>query len=749
MVDDLEIIRKMEKQIGQKLERSTGLEAFFSKASGAYELGENGNVEKLTLASMGLKEMPSSIFKLRHLVSLHLYNNQLAILPKEVSQFKKLERLNLGKNQFGCFPDEILKCTSLTHLSLHTNNITNLPRDIIRLKNLTFLSFHDNTISKLPQEIGQLTGLIECRLYNNKLTSLPKEICWLVNLTKLSVYDNPLKSPPPEIARKGIPAIREYFYSLEGKKQTLNEAKIILVGDGGAGKTSLVRCILKKQFRKNESQTHGIDINKWEVKNGAKSIKVRLWDFGGQEIMHATHQFFLSKRSLYILVLNAREEKKAEYWLKYIESFGGDSSILVVINKIDENPSFEENRKFLTAKYKGIKGFHRISCASGDGIDKFKEHLIEEVKQVELRQSLWAENWLNIKDKLEDLTEHYINYNDYQELCDLEKIETEQRTTLIEYLHDLGIVLHFKNLAHKNVLNPKWVTEAVYKIINSKETARKYGIIYKDEINKILNKEEFTDNKLDLTLNEVAYTLDERNYIVDLMKEFELCYSLNKNRILIPDLLDVQEPDFDFDYENCIRFKFDYDFLPHSIMPRFIVKMHEDTEGNHLWRTGIILKNKAFQARAMVIADDHAREINLYVNGRQKRNYFAAILYAFREINNSFEKLTVKEMVPISNDSQVIVSYNHLLVLTSEKIENFVPDGSDKQYSVQELLGEIQIIKPEENEIMEILIEIRDKLKSVDQSSLMRVLEVKPNFFGVGLDLEPLIKKVFTKITSK
>ena len=44
--------------------------------------------------------------------------------------------------------------------------------------------------------------------------------------------------------------------------------------------------------------------------------------------MHATHQFFLTKRSLYLVVLNAREGEtrgRLDYWLKIIDSFGGDS----------------------------------------------------------------------------------------------------------------------------------------------------------------------------------------------------------------------------------------------------------------------------------------------------------------------------------------------------------------------------------------------------------------------------------------
>jgi len=102
--------------------------------------------------------------------------------------------------------------------------------------------------------------------------------------------ENPLKSPPPEIAGKGVEAIFEFFKSLEAEKQQLNEVKVLLVGDGGAGKKSLVKRLLGEKYDNNEPQTHGINIKKWEIIDGDDKIKVHSWDFGGQEIMHATHQ---------------------------------------------------------------------------------------------------------------------------------------------------------------------------------------------------------------------------------------------------------------------------------------------------------------------------------------------------------------------------------------------------------------------------------------------------------------------------
>lgn len=55
--------------------------------------------------------------------------------------------------------------------------------------------------------------------------------------------------------------------------------------------------------------------------------------------MHATHQFFLTPRSLYLLVLSGRqgrEDSDATYWLALINSFAGDSPVILILNKIKE-----------------------------------------------------------------------------------------------------------------------------------------------------------------------------------------------------------------------------------------------------------------------------------------------------------------------------------------------------------------------------------------------------------------------------
>jgi len=225
-------------------------------------------------------------------------------------------------------------------------------------------------------------------------------------------------------------------------------------------------------------------------------IKLRLWDFGGQEIMHATHRFFLSKRSLYILVLDGRKDEKTEYWLNHIESFGGASPVMVVLNKIDENPGFDVNRKFLREKYRGIKGFYRVSCATGDGIKEFTHELKQAVDAVEIKSTPWGRAWFQVKQRLENMKEDFISYKEYRQLCgDANVPDNAGRETLVEFLNDLGVIVHFKDLElnDTHILQPRWVTEAVYKIINSPRLASGKGVLDPDHLPGILKKKRVDD----------------------------------------------------------------------------------------------------------------------------------------------------------------------------------------------------------------------------------------------------------------
>ncbi len=727
-----------------------------------------------------MTSLPQEIAELKNLTTLSISGNQLTSLPPEIVELKNLTKLYISSNQLTSLPPEIAELKDLTELNISGNQLTSLPPEIVELKSLTELYISSNQLTLLPSEIVKLKNLTKLNISRNQLTSLPPEIIeldmnikWEYQLGENGIFleGNPLENPPIEIVKQGREAVTNYFKSLEGEKKPLNEVKVLLVGDGEAGKTSLVKRIFGEEVDGNESQTQGINIRKLPVNNEDREIKANFWDFGGQEIMHATHQFFLSKRSLYILVLDGRKDEKSEYWLKLIENFGGNSPVLVVINKIDQNPAFELNRKFLREKYPSIRGFYRLSCKSGEGIEDFLKILENELKTVKHLEIKWPISWFNVKSRLEEICPscpstkvnedceycNFIEYKQYETMCDEEGIKSESaQSTLVDFLHDLGVILHFRDIPLLNtyVLEPQWVTNAVYKIVNSKEIAESKGILKPDSmLPEILKKSTEAD---------FYYPPYQYGFFVSLMKKFELSYDIDNHTVLLPASLEIQEPDFKFDYEGTLRFVIDYDFLPPSVMPRFIVKMNRDIKDNLRWRTGVVLENKGYHSTAVIRADIEAKRISIYVNGNQRRDYFSVILQMFREINNSFEKLKAIEKIPLPDNPEVTVSYDHLIKLELKGRETYMPDGSDDEYNVSDLLGTV-INRSNERALLEEILRIMEinrssgneilktlqKLQEVEDESdtedtllekLNKIVMAEPNFYGFGIRLNEIMR---------
>jgi len=744
------------------------------------EISELKNLTYLDISSNQLTSLPPEISELKNLTYLNISENQLTSLPPEISELKNLNILYIYRNQLTSLPPEISELKNLTYLNISSNQLTSLPPEISELKNLTYLNISSNQLTSLPPEISELKNLTELIISDNQLTSLPLEILeldleieWNTRTRKsntIYLSDNPFENPPVEIIKQGREAIINYFKSLEeGEKKPLNEVKILLVGVGGAGKTSLVKRLFREEVDGNEPQTQGINIRKWAMKDGEREIRVNFWDFGGQEIMHATHQFFLSKRSLYLLVLDGRKDEKPEYWLKLIENFGGDSPVLVVINKIDENPAFELNRKFLKEKYPFIRGFYRLSCKSTEGVEEFSKFLQEELTKVKHLEIKWPKSWFNVKSRLENLCKNhalignnesskhcnYIEYEKYKLICDEEGIRDESQDTLVDFLNDLGVILHFRDipLLNTHVLEPEWVTNAVYKIVNSKDIAESRGILKLDMFVEILKQSTEKDFK---------YPPDQYGFFISLMNKFELSYDLDESTMLLPGLLEIQEPNFEFNYEGTLKFVIDYDFLPSSVMPRFIVKVNKDIKDNLCWRTGIVMEDESFNSSAVVRVDNEAKKISIYVKGEQRRDYFAVILQKFREINNSFEKLKANEKIPLPDNPEVTVGYRHLIKLELDGIEKFKPEESDDYYFVSELLGTVinwsseralleqmrqmmQMSISSEKEILNVLKVLQENITESDNEDTLLekindIFSVKPEILGLGIDFNAIAR---------
>ena len=339
------------------------------------EITQLTGLNDLTLVGNQLTALPPEITQLTSLQELWLDNNQLTALPPEITQLTGLNDLRLSGNQLTALPPEIGQLTSLQQLWLDNNQLTALPPEITQLISLNDLRLSGNQLTALPPEIGQLTGLRQLWLSDNQLTALPPEIGQLTGLQQLSLSDNqltalprqladllddglsieldnnPFPDPLPELIHQGADAVAVYLRSLEDAVAQY-EAKVLLVGEGNVGKTSLSAALRGDAFIDRRPFTHGIEIWPLVLRHpGADAdMTVRLWDFGGQEVYRVTHQFFFSPRGLYLMVWNPREgqeQNEVEGWLRRIRLRAGrDARALIVATHCadDRHPDLDYPR---------------------------------------------------------------------------------------------------------------------------------------------------------------------------------------------------------------------------------------------------------------------------------------------------------------------------------------------------------------------------------------------------------------------
>lgn len=650
------------------------------------------NLRKLRLNNNKLSAIPPILAQLSNLEEIWLNDNQLTTIPTEFAQLTNLRKLFLNNNQLKAVPTEFTQLTNLQVLYFNSNQLIVVPPEFTQLTNLKVLYLNDNQLTVIPPKLAQLINLQMLRLNNNSLTTIPPEIIQLTSLELLDLSGNPYLPIPPEIVdqRKNPQAILDFLREQqEQKTHPLNEAKLILVGQGGVGKTSIVKQILGELFDDHEDQTKGINIEQWKVEvirltQGQVPIAINIWDFGGQEIMHATHQFFLTERSLYLLVIDARQgedEGRLEYWLSLINSFADHAPVLIVINKIDQH-RLDINRRGLQQKYPAIKGFVSTSARTGEGIDQLKEKIAAILAEMPHIDTPFPASWQRVKEELTTMqaAHHFLPYREYERICQERGVEEESsQRTLVRFLHDLGIVLNFQDdprVRETSVLNPHWVTDGVYTILNDHTLQKQHGILRRDQLADILPSDK--------------YPPSQHRFLLDMMRKFELAYEMDWHSLLIPDLIANEEPEFAWNGEATLQFAYQYHVLPRSILHRFMVRQYHLVDPEIRWRTGVMLRHGSLSA--LVKADIKEATIHIAINGDgNRRQFLYSLRLSFAGIHESIIGIQPREVVPIPGHPEAPpLPYDYLEKLEAVNMpdEQLFP-GMDEVFSVQRLLNGI------------------------------------------------------------
>ncbi len=520
-------------------------------------LRELPKLKKLSARSTSVRNI-SALTELQHLESLSLGGNEI----RDISALAKLPRLHtlsLFDNALESI-EPLRNLTALKILSLNYNNLSDIG-PLAALTQLEELHLAGNAIRDIAPLEG-LPKLFRLNLSANQIQVI-RPLVSLPELKFLSLDRNPVADCPPEIAFSGdVARLRAFFHSLDKSQmesagaapeatpdgpgappddsQPVLEVKLILVGNPTSGKTSLSRVLRRRPFNERENTTHGIQIREWMLDSETLAellpedapkvrLRVNIWDFGGQEYYHGTHQIFLDNNAVYLLLWEASHNENGAkpttvyldgqatellmehfentYWLDNIRfhasgaTSGEKPPLFVVQNKIDLpgatvamfDPKLLE--QYAVAKVAGISAKLARSKKNTErryryGFEIFREDLVRvlyEKAQANARLEHLPAAWVQIRRHIRDLRagtadqssnpflnhiqeNAWLTFEDFAAACrgantGLTDPEVE---TLAYYLHQIGAVVWLPHIDRKVYTDPSWLTEKIYRVLNER-----------------------------------------------------------------------------------------------------------------------------------------------------------------------------------------------------------------------------------------------------------------------------------------
>ena len=695
----------------------------------------------LDLSYTNIKKLPESIGKLTNLQELNLSSTKIEELPEWMGELRNLERLYLRDTNIEQLPESIGKLANLEWLDLSETKIEELPESIGKLTNLKRLDLSETKIEELPESIGKLTSLEELDLNETKIKELSEWLEELINLQRLDLSSTKLKKLPYSLFQLDLEyKFKEYFSLLEDginlyqtqltqmpislfmqdrslikayyeeERKLINESKVILLGDGGAGKTYLVDRIFNNGERlpgtHEPDTTTGILIRDYpmEMENGSL-MSVRFWDFGGQQIMHSMHRCFLTSRSLYVVLLDARNDTQdfqAYYWLNNIKSFAPDAPVILVINKMDQNPTASVNQRELTRKYPNLKEVIRIS-ARKDEKAEFDHFLYKFKQQLTILDGYGMEfpiSWFQIMKTLEEKHQEEISYieqEDYEKICIKNGIkDPEIQRWLLEWFNDLGVCFSFHkgndslSLSPYKVLDPKWLLNAIYLIIYFGREKAEKGILSGSAIKNILKNQSGSVYK-DKTYSYRSTTIP---FILEIMRKFEISYPLDSGREFIPALCQKEEGN-----EECLEEKkpmleylFRYEYLPENVLHRLMIQMNQWLDFHCIWRSGMRMQEDSTGLSALIRAEQ--KQLHIFIRSSSSlhepwemlNRIRECLLKIHRELNLLAEDVILFRKGTFIED----ISYDRITkYLKNHHKKYYIPDINE-EIDLYELIGKVE-----------------------------------------------------------
>ncbi len=706
-------------------------------------------LQELNLSNNQLTELPEAIASLTQLQVLYLHNNQLWKLPEAIISLTQLRVLDLYNNQLTELPETIPFLTQLQELYLQNNQLRELSKTIASLTQLQKLYLQNNQLRELPEAIASLAQLQTLNLSNNQLTELPETIASLTQLQLLNLHNNPLNPDLAAAYEQGTKAVLQYLRAKAEAQITLNEAKLILIGEGEVGKSCLLGALREDEWLESRLTTHGIEIKTVIVTHPDTGTEISLngWDFGGQPVYRSTHQLFFSAPAVYLVVWKPREGPQQGFvkeWITLIKHREPDAKILVVathggpgqrqpdIDRQDIHDRFGSDR---------VLGFFHIdskpdSLNTCNGIAELKTAIANVAASLpEMGRSVPAK-WQRVREILQTNDKAYLPYNDVLAICTQHGIDNEQAELFLRISHVLGHIIHYHYdsiLRNIVILKPNWLAKAIGFVLDDATTRRRNGLVEFEHLSELWSNPPFP--------GETGYPKQLHPIFLKLMERFDLSYRVvldptePSNTSLIAQLVPDTRPELpnwgqqpeagDRQQVQICRIVDDRgkNVRKEDLLYKLIVRLHKyslgrcNYEKSIHWQRGLMLDND-YNGRALLEYID--TDVKITVRAAYPERFLSYLTEEIKWlVEHDWKGLRCNVMVPCiapcgkNLPGNALFEVEKLIESKKDNRHDYPCPICNKWQNIDSLLNNAPIASPPSQEIIQQFQNVRDGLNNV------------------------------------
>lgn len=737
---------------------------------------------ELRLYEIGLTELPNSIVNLTQLRSLDLSHNHLTSLPEFIGDLQSLIELRVHTNQLNGLPGSMARLANLQDLWLGAarsgNPLGQLPTAVRHLKKLTVLCIDHCRLTSLPEWLGELTELEQLYLTNNHLTDLPTSLGRLSNLKRFELEGNCLNPDFAAAYEQGPKAVLEFLRERSVEEVVLHEAKLVLVGEGAVGKSTLLAALRGEKWVKNRDSTHGVEIKSVTMTDPESGTELTLngWDFGGQTVYRPTHQLFFSAPAVYLVVWKPREgaqQNFVEYWIKLIKHRAGpDAKVLVVATHggpKQRQPDIDKQEIRDKFGADTVLGFFHVDSKPDAktrapiGIDNLREEIARVAAGLPEMGRKVPAKWQRVRQALTETKKAYLPYDEFLSVCAKHEMNAEQAEVFVAVSHTLGHLIHYgydSQLRDIVILKPDWLAKAISFVLDDKETREKHGLVDKKHLRRLWNDPERDPND--------RYATPLHDVFTRLMARFDLSYRVvdpsrekRSDTILVAQLVpDTQPktlPDWGAEPQKgdrqqvqicrIVERRSGNTATAEGLFYQLIVRLHKYSLGrSHYedsvhWQRGLMLDDD-YNGRALL--ELFGNDVRITVRAAYPEFFLFELTKEIKWLVEDFwDGLRCDVMVPciepcgLDKPGQGLFEVEKLIASTKRSRPEYPCDvsGCDEWQNIDKLMRNAPAVRPPPEEILadkmddvrEQLHAIRHDLKVMDRKDLKRFLALNKN----------------------